>query len=102
MVPRRAEHAWTGQLHRPETDPENTETAEGVTLHAPSLGNLPKPRPNAARHPSNRCPPVGNGLNSCCPASRQGGRGMTTTGDVRPQLRADGVRGADKYRAPAD
>jgi hypothetical protein len=42
VVPRRAEHPRTRQLHRPEADPADTETAEGVTLHAPSLKNLPR------------------------------------------------------------
>jgi hypothetical protein len=36
-------------LHRPEADAADTETAKGITLHAPSLKNLPHAAQGVAR-----------------------------------------------------
>ena len=38
-VPRWAEHARAGQLHRAEADPRHREPAQRVTLHGPILGS---------------------------------------------------------------
>src|SRR5215467_10201446 len=93
MVPRRAEHARTGQLHRPETDTENTEMAEGVTLHAPSLGTCPSlARVPPAIHQT-AVHPLGMVLTPAVrlPTARRPRHACHR--NVGPQLRADGVGG---------